>query len=93
MIGEEGPFRVCPAASNSDEKPPLRHYNCEHYTACLNLAAALNWDSFTCDGCSGQVSQALCWQARQAQKKDAVAGRLCQLPEITSFDSGKGKVA
>ena len=92
MIGRVGPFRVSDSSSG-DEAAPLRHYGCSNYTICLNLAAALNWDSFTCRGCCGQVSEALCWQARQAQRKDAVAGRICEIPEIPSVDCRKGKVA
>lgn len=93
MIGRDGPFRVNSRASGKDGDVPLRHYGCPNYDVCLNLAAALNWESFTCRGCTGQVSEALCWQAHQAQKKDAVAGRICDIPDIPSFVCRKGKVA
>jgi len=93
MMGRVGPFRVNHRASDKAEGAPLRHYGCVNYNVCLNLAAALNWEGFTCRGCCGQVSEALCWQAHQAQKKDAIASRLCDIPEIASFDCRKGKVA
>ena len=60
-----------------------RNYDCSHYDICLKLAAALNWDNFTCAECSGEISQSLLWRARQAMRKDSVANRICeQLPTI-----------
>lgn len=57
----------------------VRELDCAHYDECLNLAAALNWASFTCEGCSGEVNQALLWRAHQSARKDSVARRLCEL--------------
>lgn len=69
-------------------EPPLRRYSCRHYDVCLDLAAALNWDSFTCNGCSGEVNERLLWRARQRIKHDDVASRLCSFPEIDCTNGG-----
>ncbi|MCB0310716.1 MAG: hypothetical protein KDD42_05750 [Bdellovibrionales bacterium] len=86
MIGEPGPFRIIgnigDNAPESPRRPPRRRYDCQNYSTCLNIACALNWDSFTCRGCCADVSEALKWRAHQALKKDGVANSLCELPEI-----------
>ncbi|RIL12380.1 MAG: hypothetical protein DCC75_00545 [Proteobacteria bacterium] len=81
-FGKPGPFRVVDSGCEHNCEPPRRRYSCPNYEICLNLAAALDWDSFTCRGCTGKVNQALHWQARQAKKKDLVARKICHLPEI-----------
>jgi hypothetical protein len=99
MIGKPGPFQIIEDQGTTDQpiSPPRRRYFCPHYETCLNLAAALNWDSFTCRGCCGEIEQTLLWRARQAQKKDKIAHELCELPEITQVeaqeDEGAVKVA
>ncbi len=65
-------------------EPPRRRYECAHYDTCLDLAAALNWHSFTCRGCSGSVNESLMWRARQKARKDSVAKALCDLPPIVA---------
>jgi hypothetical protein len=65
-------------------EPPRRRYECSHYDTCLDLAAALNWHSFTCRGCSGTVDQTLMWRARQSARKDSVAKALCDFPPIVA---------
>ena len=86
MIGKPGPFQIIKndefGGADAPGKAPRRRYSCPNYDTCLDLAAALNWDNFTCRGCSGEVNQALYWRAYQAQKKDQVVNRLCDLPEI-----------
>lgn len=80
MIGKPGPFQVIESDSlDVPHEPPKRRYSCSCYDTCLELAAALNWDSFTCRGCSGVIQEALFWRARQAHKKDSVAKSLCAL--------------
>ncbi len=90
MIGKPGPFQIIEddgiGALDQPMPAPRRRYSCPHYEKCLNLAAALNWDSFTCRGCSGEVDEAVLWRARQAQKRDLVAGKLCDVPEIRHFE-------
>jgi hypothetical protein len=87
MKGKPGPFQARHLLSVTDAdtsaNPPERQYDCKNYDTCLNLAAALNWESFTCDGCTGDVDESLCWRAHQAEKKDKLIGRICDLPELT----------
>ncbi len=61
---------------------PRRRYDCQNYCTCLDLAAALNWDNFTCRGCSGEIDEKLLWRARQALRKDEIARQVCDLPSI-----------
>ena len=86
MIGKPGPFQIIgtEGCGSLDDpiSPPRRRFSCYNYETCLNLAAALNWDNFTCRGCSGQVNDVVLWRARQEFKRDAIAHRLCELPEI-----------
>jgi len=70
-------------------EPPLRRYECTFYDTCLDLAAALNWSSFTCKGCNGVVNQSLYWRAHHNQRKDALARAICELPPITSIEGQK----
>ena len=89
-----GPHQVfdsdLPRLAEGATGSPPRYYGCCNYSTCLNVAAALNWDNFSCCGCSAEVDQALFWQARQAQKKDAVAKRLCSIPQAELMD-GRAK--
>lgn len=91
MIGKPGPFQIIESDGSGDVDqpiaPPRRRYSCPNYDTCLDLAAALNWDNFTCRGCSGEIDGALLWRAKQAQKKDSVAGQLCAIPEIGYADA------
>lgn len=61
---------------------PRRRYECPNYTTCLSLAAALNWDSFTCRGCDGSINEQLLWQAHVASRRDTIAQRICFMPKI-----------
>ena len=54
-----------------------RNHDCNNYNRCLNIAAALNWDDFTCSNCIGKIHPNLIWQARQARRSDQVAKRIC----------------
>jgi len=85
-IGEAGPFQVIDndghITAESPIDPPRRRYSCPNYTTCLSIGCALNWDSFTCRGCNGQVDGQVFWRAHQALKRDRVATQLCDLPEI-----------
>jgi len=70
-------------------EPPERQYDCKHYETCLDLAASLNWISFSCKGCVGEVNQALYWRAHQVQRKDSVARALCELRPLESLDGNR----
>jgi len=89
MIGKPGPFRIIQSeVSGAVDTPipaPRRRYHCSNYNTCLDLAAAMNWDNFTCRGCCGEIDQSLLWVAHGAMRKDRVVSKICQLPEIQSF--------
>lgn len=101
LIGTPGPFEVrtellvSHSASSSDTTDvptpnsdvPRRRYECESYEMCLGLAGALNWESFTCRGCSGQPSENLLWRARVSARKDSVAARLLKAPPIVPLQA------
>lgn len=86
MLGKPGPFQIIESEGCGNVDAPIaaprRRYECHNYPTCLDLAAALNWDSFTCRGCSHEIDQALLWRAKQAEKKDGVARSLCDIPEL-----------
>jgi len=90
FIGSPGPFQIIDNDGKSEAPVPAprRRYSCAHYDACLNLAAALNWDNFTCRGCCGSVDQSLLWRAHQAKRRDEIAGRLCDIPELSCVEDG-----
>ena len=60
---------------------PQRRYDCCNYETCLKIAAALNWDSFTCHGCCGKTNEHLLWRAQYAIQKDKTAKAICDLPD------------
>jgi hypothetical protein len=44
----------------------------------------MNWDSFTCRGCSGDVNTSYMWRAQAEAKRDKVVKALCsKMPEIS----------
>lgn len=101
QIGSPGPFEVhfddlCPDEVSSptdnpttiDSTAPRRRHECSSYDRCLELAAALNWESFTCRGCSGQINDTLRWRAGQAIRRDTIAKAICAAPKISTL-SGK----
>jgi hypothetical protein len=84
--GSRNPF----TAVEAPVEAPRRRYDCQNYCTCLDLAAALNWDNFTCRGCSGDIDEKLLWRARQALRKDEVARQVCDLPAIGVAAKGCG---
>ena len=86
MTDHFGPFRIEEGGDEGDLEnpipPPARNHDCPHYSECLNIVAALNWDSFTCTGCAGSPSDTLLWQAHQATRRDAIAGQVCKLTPL-----------
>ena len=88
MIGTRGPFQIIEthlsALADQPPEPPRRRYSCRNYQSCLNLAAALNWDNFTCRGCCGDIDETLYWRVYQAMKKDLVAAKICDVPTLRS---------
>lgn len=98
-LGKPGPFQIIDVEdvheSNSPIPAPKRRYSCPNYEKCLNMAAALNWDNFTCRGCSGEVDTALLWRARQAVKNEKDLKKILSIPliEVSSQNSDKDKNA
>jgi len=88
FLGTPGPFQIIDSDGKAEAPTaaPRRRYSCRHYDGCLNLAAALNWDNFTCRGCSGTVNQSLLWRAHQAMRRDDIADRLCEIPDISCIE-------
>ena len=87
-LGTPGPFQVIEDTNSSElgnpSEAPRRKYDCINYESCLDLAAALNWDSFTCRGCNQQINNNLVWRAHQAKRHDSIANSLCNhLPNIS----------
>ncbi len=82
-----GPFQIV-----RDDEPevqavapslaPKRRYDCSNYEQCLDVATALDWDSFTCRGCTGEPDQQLLWRARQNARKDKIASSLITIPKV-----------
>lgn len=68
-------------------EPPVRRYGCANYDTCLDLAAALNWASFTCGACRGTINEQLLWRARHITRKDSIAKAICELPPVESLDT------
>lgn len=94
MIGKPGPFQIIESEGVGNVDFPIaaprRRYACKNYSTCLDLAAALNWDNFTCRGCSCEIDQSILWRAHQAKKKDNVVSTLCALPEIRYHGDEEG---
>jgi len=86
-----GPFQVIDNDGHSDPNAPstpqTRNYDCDNYEKCLNLAAALNWESFSCGGCNGKVNEALQWRAQKAKRDDALVDLICTVPDVTVHHS------
>lgn len=61
---------------------PVRNYDCQNYGTCLGLAAALDWSSFSCKGCSGEVDNRLLWRAHHRVRQNKALQSLCNLPVL-----------
>lgn len=75
-----GPFENSRQIDPASIETPDRNFECANYTTCLNLAAALNWDSFTCYGCCQEINQQLLWKAYGKVRNDKEMEQLCDLP-------------
>lgn len=80
-MDKSGPFKY--VTKDEEYDTPFRDFDCPHYDLCLNLAAALNWENFSCKNCNQEVNQKLYWQAHHAQKTDTVADALCEIPDLS----------
>jgi hypothetical protein len=86
-----GPFEVVTSALNDDSSADtvVRNLDCKNYCTCLNVAVALNWESFTCAGCNGDINQSLNWRAGQSALRDSVTRALCPKPNISMIRGTK----
>jgi hypothetical protein len=82
MTEKPGPFQVLAKDSNllAEGEGPDRNFGCENYNSCLSLAAALNWESFSCSGCTGTIDETIRWRAKVESKRDATLRQLCVIP-------------
>lgn len=84
---EAGPFweerHSLQYSQTSPSHFPSRAFDCPNYNTCLSLAAALDWKSFTCQGCSRMVNSQLLWRAHQRVRTDPGLAKLCNLPILT----------
>lgn len=89
MIGKPGPFQIIEnEPSDAPTNAPRRRYTCSNYCTCLDIAAALNWDNYTCRGCSGEIDESLRWRARQIAKKDKIVQFICnEIPPLSLISS------
>ena len=82
MAEKSGPFQVLAKDSNllADGEGPDRNFACKNYNSCLSLAAALNWESFSCGGCTGTIDETIRWRAKGVSKRDSALRQLCIIP-------------
>jgi hypothetical protein len=88
-----GPFEVSTASLNGDASAHtvVRNLDCKNYCTCLNVAVSLNWESFTCEGCNGDINQSLTWRAGQSALRDSVTRALCPRPNISMIRGTREK--
>ena len=88
-----GPFEVNSALALVEDsyEPLVRHLDCTNYCACLNLAVALDWESFTCEGCSGDINESLKWRARQSARRDDITRALCPKPDLRTVKGSRSE--
>jgi hypothetical protein len=82
MAEKSGPFQVLEKDSYllAEGDGPDRNFACENYNSCLSLAAALNWESFSCTGCNGIIDETIRWRAKVESKRDTTLRQLCVIP-------------
>ena len=95
---KSGPFEFRPAvrrletrrsssaepANGLEPAEPPRNFDCSNYDRCLSLAAALDWRSFTCDGCNFEINEQLIWRAQSKLREDPKLARMFKLPILNS---------
>ena len=88
---KQGPLQI--AVYDNSSPIPVREISCCHYQECLNIAACLNWLSFSCESCTGEVAPHLRWRARIERRRDPVCQALMPAPFIEVTEGGKTNVA
>jgi hypothetical protein len=84
---EQGPVQI--AVYDHSSPIPVREVSCSNYQECLNIAACLNWLSFSCENCTGEVAPHLRWQARIERRRDPVCQALMPAPVIEVTEGGR----
>ncbi|MFO0417350.1 MAG: hypothetical protein ACK5Y6_08690 [Pseudomonadota bacterium] len=91
-----GPFEVKGEHTNqatgeaSEDETIERNLDCANYEKCLDLAAALDWGTFTCEGCAGEINESLKWRAGQSTRRDPLAKAICGEPSFSCITKGRG---
>ena len=81
MTEKFGPFKL--AVCNQSNEDLIRNYTCVNYETCLGLAAALDWESFTCKNCCGEINSQLIWRAHHNIKIDRDLAGICNIPKLS----------
>jgi len=84
---EQGPIQV--AVYDNSSPIPVRDISCSNYQECLNIAACLNWLSFSCENCTGEVAPHLRWRSRIERRRDPVCQALMPAPVIEVTEGGR----
>jgi hypothetical protein len=93
----QGPFPIIwEDDAEHPNQTPERRYDCNCYQGCLEVAATLNWETFSCNSpsgepCCGTTDNKLIWKAHLALRDDSVAKKLCALPEIDCHETNEPK--
>lgn len=77
-----------PTETEEVEQSPYRNFGCANYDRCLSLAAALDWDSFSCSGCDEQINEQLIWRAHHRLRAEPQLAELFDLPVTASGETG-----
>lgn len=75
--------------ADENSSTPERRFDCANYETCLGMAAALDWESFTCKGCCGDIDERLLWRAHHRLRNDSGLASVCKLP-IIAIEHGLG---
>jgi hypothetical protein len=70
-----GPFQIINIHSCSSTD---RNLECRNYETCLGIAAAFNWESFSCKQCIGEIDPHISWRVRHIIKRDSLGKFLCK---------------
>lgn len=84
---EQGPIQI--AFCDNSSPIPVRDVTCSNYQECLNIAACLNWMSFSCENCTGEVAPHLRWRSRIERRRDPVCQALMPAPVIEVTEGGR----
>jgi len=84
---EAGPIQI--AVYDNASPIPVREVSCPNYQECLNIAACLNWLSFSCEDCTREIAPHLRWRARIERRRDPICQALMPPPMIEVTEGGR----